>query len=151
MTDLNFKRHYDWSEVQIAVINLKLKMDFDGWIPDIIVGIANGGVIPATLLAKKFNIPVAAAAVQLRDGNVLEIDYNTVDLAWHGMKVLIVDDINDTGATLQWIKNNWGFDPDSWDCGVRTAVIHTKPKSVFNVTYNAEEVSQATWVVYPWE
>jgi len=147
----NSKKYYDWSSIEESVSHLKSLIDADEWIPDIIVGIANGGVIPATLLAKKFKIPVTTTIVQLRDGDILEIDYCVVEAAASGKKILFVDDINDTGATLNWIKDNWLFDPITWGDQIRTAVIHSKVESAFTVNYKTDIISQDIWIVYPWE
>jgi xanthine phosphoribosyltransferase len=87
----------------------------------------------------------------LRDGDILEIDYCVVEAAASGKKILFVDDINDTGATLNWIKDNWLFDPITWGDQIRTAVIHSKVESAFTVNYKTDIISQDIWIVYPWE
>ena len=77
--------------------------------------------------------------------------------------ILVVDDINDTGATFNWIKNDWQSsclpnDP-SWDTvwggNVRFAVMTENTSSEFGlVNYSWHEVNKAeedVWLVYPWE
>ena len=56
-----------------------------------------------------------------------------------GKKILIVDDINDTGATFNWIKNDWESrhkDPDKWKCiwgnNVKFATLTENFASKFN-------------------
>ena len=80
-----------------------------------------------------------------------------------GKNILIVDDINDTGATFNWIKNDWQAsclpdDPhwkDIWDNNVRFAVLTENLSSDFDgVRYHADEVNKQehnVWLVYPWE
>jgi len=77
--------------------------------------------------------------------------------------ILIVDDINDTGATFNWIKQDWQSsclpDDPSWDevwgGNVRFAVITENLSSDFDgVRYYHDEVNKAednAWLVYPWE
>jgi hypoxanthine phosphoribosyltransferase len=77
--------------------------------------------------------------------------------------ILIVDDINDTGATFNWIKKDWQSsclpdDPswdDVWGNNVRFAVLTENLSSEFgDVSYYANEVNKAeedVWLVYPWE
>jgi hypoxanthine phosphoribosyltransferase len=78
--------------------------------------------------------------------------------------ILILDDINDTGATLDWIIKDWqGInlpnDPawtDIWGNNVRFAVLFDNLSSNFSrkVDYNAVEINKAeedVWIVYPWE
>jgi len=77
--------------------------------------------------------------------------------------ILIVDDINDTGATFNWIKQDWQStclpdDPswdEVWDGNVRFAVITENLSSDFDqVRYYHDMVNKAekdVWLVYPWE
>jgi hypoxanthine phosphoribosyltransferase len=81
-----------------------------------------------------------------------------------GKNILIVDDINDTGATLDWIIQDWQAsclpnDPlwdEVWGNNVRFAVLIDNLSSNFSrkVDYSAEEINKAekdVWIVYPWE
>jgi len=78
--------------------------------------------------------------------------------------ILIVDDINDTGATFNWIKEDWRAsclpNESSWDTvwhkNVRFATITDNLSSEFDgeVDYSVHEVNKAeedVWLVYPWE
>ena len=78
-------------------------------------------------------------------------------------KILIVDDINDTGATFNWIKQDWpaGCLPNEeswntvWGGNVRFATLTENLASEFDkVSYTCHEVNKAeedVWLVYPWE
>ncbi len=79
-------------------------------------------------------------------------------------KILIVDDINDSGATLEWIKKDWpsGCYPNEenvwnsvWHHNVRFAVLTNNMSSNFKgIDYYAWEVNkheEDCWLVYPWE
>lgn len=76
--------------------------------------------------------------------------------------ILIVDDINDSGATIAWIKKDWPSsclpnDPDwehVWGNNVRFATLTNNLASAESVDYHAWEVNKAEedcWLVYPWE
>jgi hypoxanthine phosphoribosyltransferase len=77
--------------------------------------------------------------------------------------ILIVDDINDTGATFNWIMNDWqaGCLPNDpkWNNvfgnNVRFAALTENLASDFSkVSYSCHEVNKAeedVWLVYPWE
>jgi hypoxanthine phosphoribosyltransferase len=84
--------------------------------------------------------------------------------AYKGKKILIVDDINDSGATLNWIKQDWqsGCLPkdkrwkDVWGNNVRVAVLvdNEASASKLNINYNAIDLNKAeedSWIVFPWE
>jgi len=78
-------------------------------------------------------------------------------------KILIVDDINDTGATLNWIKQDWRNSclPNQvdwnyvWGNNVRTAVLtHNLSSNFKDPDYYVWEVNKSEedcWLVYPWE
>ena len=67
-------------------------------------------------------------------------------------KILIVDDINDTGRTFNWILRNWGLGEYQL---TRFAVLTENLGSSFeSVDFSCHEVNKAeedVWLVYPWE
>jgi hypoxanthine phosphoribosyltransferase len=64
---------------------------------DCIVGIARGGVIPAVALSHKMNIPFQALHWSKNEPTVIDLGFKLND------KILLVDDIVDTGQTMQEI------------------------------------------------
>jgi len=89
-------------------------------------------------------------------------EYQRSDV-YNKKNILIVDDINDTGATFNWIKQDWQSnclpDDPNWDTvwgqNVRFATITENLASEFGeVNYSVHEVNKAeddVWLVYPWE
>lgn len=155
-------------------------MTASNWRPDYIVGITRGGLIPALMLSQYLNIPMETIKVSLRDeasepeSNLWMAEdafgyHRTDDLPGSSnptlrKNILIVDDINDTGATLNWIKQDWPSgclpsDPawnDVWNNNVRFAVMIDNLSSEFEgkIDYCGEEINKAVdpvWVVFPWE
>ena len=158
---------YTWQDVENAVRNIAMQMYKDNWRPDYIVGITRGGLVPAVLLSHMTGIPMHTLCVQLANEDLEE---NTESNCWmaedayEGKHILIVDDINDTGATFNWIKQDWQASclPDEsswqtvWHNNVRFATITDNLSSDFNgtVDYSVHEVNKAeqdVWLVYPWE
>jgi len=69
-------------------------------------------------------------------------------------KVLIVDDLADTGLTLREIKQmdtiiNWERQ-DKKDCWVY-ATLYYKPKTTIQPDYSVKEFDNDEWIVFPWE
>lgn len=163
------------------------------WKPDYIVGLTRGGLIPAVMLSHYLNIPMWTLNVSLRDGDGRESncwmaedalgpnsrerfveDENDIggileaasDLLENGTykEILIVDDINDTGATFNWIMNDWKAscfpnDPswdEVWNNNVKFAVLvdNLASKCDVKMDYVGMEINKAendVWVDFPWE
>jgi hypoxanthine phosphoribosyltransferase len=161
------KKYYDYTHIHEWVNNISFKMFKDNWRPDYIVGLTRGGLIPAVIMSNTTGIPMETLKVNLRDhvdDMGPESNLWMSEDAFNGKKILIVDDINDTGATLDWIIKDWQTsclpnDPkwaDVWGNNVRFAVLIDNLSSNFSrkVDYSAKEINKAecdVWIVYPWE
>ena len=149
------KKHiYTWRDIETMCTNIVVQMYRDNFTPTKIVGITRGGNIPATIISNMTGIPCEALKVSLRDDEE-ESEHNQKleDLAGTGLGVLIVDDINDTGATFKWIHEDWKLHLCKHK--VKFATLTENLASEFgDVTYYAHEVNKAeedVWLVYPWE
>jgi uncharacterized protein len=113
------KKYYDYTQIHEMVNNISFQMYKDGWRPDYIVGLTRGGLIPAVIMSNTLDIPMHTLKVNLRD-HVEGSESNCwmSEDAFNGKNILIVDDINDTGATLDWIKQDWQSSslPDDPNC-----------------------------------
>jgi hypoxanthine phosphoribosyltransferase len=106
-----------------------------GWRPEYVVGLTRGGLTPAVMISHYFGVPCETLKVSLRDGGEpetncwmaedaygytsREVDFfegNPMELLNEGRakEILIVDDINDSGATINWIMEDW---PGGCMCG----------------------------------
>ena len=169
------KHYYSWQDIENMCTKIVKQMYADNWRPDYIVGITRGGNIPATIISNMTGIPCEALKVSLRDDNResesnLWMSENAVGYSDGQCKpkmrkqILIVDDINDTGATFNWIIKDWQSSclPDSegwnevWNDNVRFATLTDNLASEFteHCAYTCHEVNKAeedVWLVYPWE
>jgi xanthine phosphoribosyltransferase len=116
-----------------------------------VVAIARGGLVPAAIVARELNIRVVeTVAVKSYDhqnqGSVKvlkEISQPVLDIASNGGKVLIVDDLVDTGATARAVREMLP--------GAHFATVYAKPKGREMVDTFITEVSQDTWIFFPWD
>jgi len=160
------KVYYSWKDVEGACLDIARQVIASQWRPDYIVGITRGGAIPAVMLSQFFNIPMRPLQVSLRDGGDCVSDLGMAEDAFgheeDPKNILIVDDINDQGSTIAWIKQDWpsGCFPDhnqwtkTWGHNVRFATLTNNMASKETVDYSVWEVNKAEedcWLVYPWE
>ena len=77
---------------------------------DIIVAIANGGIVPAAILNQRFDIRIELLKINLRDANQ-KMKYESpkllkpIDFEFKNKNILLVDDRVKTGTTLQFAAN----------------------------------------------
>ena len=149
------KKIYTWHDVEKMCSQLLVQLYNSEWRPDYIVGITRGGNVPATILSNMTGIRCEAVKVALRDGESGKTGDSIswmADDASTGKNILVVDDINDTGATFEWLSKDWGLNGGD---NVRFATLTENLSSEFDgVDYYCDEVNKAeedVWLVYPWE
>ena len=159
------KVYYTWQDVENQTQEILRQLHRDAWMPDYVVGLTRGGLVPANLISQYLEVPMETLKVSLRDNNTQpESNLWMSEDAFEQKRILIVDDINDSGATLNWIKEDWmsGALPDNpkwneiWGNTVRVAVLcdNESSKSELNVSYSAVDLNKAEedlWIVFPWE
>ncbi len=143
-----------WDDIVSWSRSLAKKVRDSGYRPDVVVAVARGGFIPARLVCDFLMIDNLISlqsqhwteAAKAEDKAVIKFPY-TIDL-W-GKKVLLVDDIVDTGESLylarEFIIKNWKADE------VRIAVLQwISPVAKFKPEYFHIEVKEWIWFQYPW-
>jgi uncharacterized protein len=163
------KHYYSWQDIETMCTSIVNQMYTDNWRPDYIVGLTRGGNIPATIISNMTGIRCEALKVSLRDDEMgPESNCWMAEDAFGYNKeptnILIVDDINDTGATFNWIMKDWqssclpGDDKwqSVWNNNVRFATLTDNLASEFteHCAYTCHEINKSeedVWLVYPWE
>ena len=156
MTILNIS----WEEYHKKTEQLAVKVYDDGWKFNQVVCIAKGGMRVGDVFARIFNVPLAILSVESYKGEGMKNKRGAItfsrDLAKTspniGSKVLLVDDLADSGITLKksidWLEHFYGF---YFDEPVRTAVLFYKAVSKFKPTYHVDYLEDSPWLVMPFE
>jgi len=149
---MNEELNLAWTDVEQAVNIIINRIGNKKY--DYVIGIANGGLIPATLIAKKLKLKTMSVGLESYDGkdfkNVTlwsEINKRLYILQQHGL-CLLVDDISDSGKSFNYIKNAY-LKNEEIICDTASLVV--KPKTTFMPDYFAMNVHTDTWVKFPWE
>jgi len=163
-----------WQDIDQYCNKLAIDIFKSDYKPDYIVGINRGGIIPAVILSNILDVPMYVLKVTLKDGVEEDCDHNlwmSDDAIGYGSmgcledkktNILIVNDINDSGATYAWIQQDWRYgclpDLDDWNNvwgqNVRYAVLVNNLSSKESADYTAMEINKAEnpdWIVFPWE
>lgn len=127
---------------------------------DTIIGIANGGMIPATLIAKRLKVDRLLSAniksyqndkprnnVHTEEDVVKVISFPSKNDLKDSKSVLIVDDLSDTGLTLIKVEEII----KDYKCNFSFATLYYKPKTKFKPYYTMSEIENNAWIVFPWE
>jgi xanthine phosphoribosyltransferase len=142
--------HRDARAIAWRIHEDKQKRDIDF---DLMVAITRGGLVPAALVARELGLRrIETLGVSsyhdyktqgelsiLKEASKLLIDLEVAK----GNKVLILDDLTDTGKTAQLVRS---IIPDCY-----YATIYAKPQGVKFVDAFVTEVSQDTWIYFPWD
>ena len=140
-----------WSQIYDMLLSQAQKIHISRYKPDIVVGVARGGIIPARILTDLLRSARAChdSSRILRwhsAANVEPILKQALTTNIAGKKALIVDDIADTGKSLKLAKN---YLQQQGASQIMTATLYTKPQSITTPDFYEKQTS--SWVVFPWD
>jgi hypoxanthine phosphoribosyltransferase len=140
-----------WPMFGEATRELASRIHEDGFAPDVVVAIARGGLTVAGALAYALDVKNCGAMnVEFYVGIGERLDVpvvipptlDLVDVA--GLRVLIADDVADTGHTLRLVREVLA----QHVAEARTAVLYRKPGTVVEPNYSWRETDR--WIDFPW-
>ncbi len=149
--------YVSYDEYHNLIEKLAIKVHQSDWGFDIILCLARGGMRPGDILSRIFDKPLAimsTSSYRADSGTVqgkLDIaHYITTPKGEIAGKVLLVDDLADSGHTLNAVihqlRNNYKSITE-----LRSAVIWTKGVSTFQADYTVETLPTNPWIHQPFE
>ena len=140
-----------WERYGVAAVELGEQVRGSGFAPDIVLGIARGGLVPAASLAYALDCKnLFTMNVEFYTGVGTTLDapvmlpplLDTAELV--DMAVLVVDDVADTGKTLELVTDFCR----GHVAEVRSAVLYEKPTTVVEADYVWRRTD--LWIDFPW-
>ena len=155
------KEQLTWADLQGLTETIFIKLRLDNWFPNLIVGLTRGGLLPAKMLSHALNVEMSALNVSLRDSKILSptTTYLPRLVNTNKYKILVVDDINDTGATFEWIRKDWAntlrHPANEWpsDYIKFAALLHNEPSPQLTDYYGRliNKDQDPVWIEFPYE
>ena len=172
-----------WSDAERLTQQLCRQITLSDWRPDVVVAVTRGGAVPGVLISQYFDVAMQPLRVSLRQHAECESNLWLAEQAFgvnrpeetgiSGARwdpalrknILIVDDINDSGATFDWIVKDWqsGCFPQEtetwttvWNRTTRFAVLidNLSSRAQLKMDYCGKEINKAesdVWIDFPWE
>jgi|TARA_B110000967_G_C18608398_1_gene422783 hypoxanthine phosphoribosyltransferase len=150
----------DWKEYNLIVEKLAIKIHDSGFKPTMLIGIMRGGAPIIDVLSRVFKLKCAYLAVESYSGKKTEDQQGELVFSREmsstvqdmGGRLLLCDDLSDTGVTLKksinWLNNYPAITNIE---SIKTAVLWKKKDSTFEPDYCAERLDSNPWIVQPFE
>jgi len=140
-----------WDQIYELLLNLANRVRRNGFKPDVIVGVSRGGWPPARVISDLLENPhlanvTAEFYIGVAETKGKPIITQPVSVSVREKKVLIVDDVADTGESLRLVRAHL---EEQGATEVKIATIYYKPWSIMIPDYYEKETS--SWIVFPWE
>jgi len=126
----------------------------DAWRPDFVIGIGRGGLVPAVFISHQLDLPMLSVDHSSKVYDFAdELLRKVAAKSAVGERLLFVDDINDSGGTIAYIREQLA--ETGGDSGnLRFAVVLDNVRSRARVEYRAQTIDREhdkRWFVFPWE
>lgn len=110
-----------------------------------IIAVTRGGLVPAAILSRELDITLVdtICITSYNDNNDQDRLNIIKDLQDDSSDILVIDDLVDSGDTLRYIRQKL---PNAF-----FVTLYAKPNGKNDVDAFVSEVSQNTWIVFPWE
>jgi len=145
------RERLSWDDFGVATRDISRAIVADGFEPEVVVAIARGGLLPGGAIAYGLGVKNCGALnVEFYTGvgtvlDAPELLPPALDLSYlSGRRVLLVDDVADSGRTLDLAVKLL----DRHGAEARSAVIYTKPTTIIAPDYSWKDTT--LWIEFPW-
>jgi uncharacterized protein len=133
------------------LVSIATRIKSSGYTPDVIVGVSRGGWPPARVMSDLLeNTNIANMKVEFyKDIGVRSKKpriTQPVTSEVRGKKVLVVDDVADSGHSLKVVANHLRRKGAG---ELKVCTIYMKPQSIFRPDFYAKTTRK--WIIFPWE
>ena len=140
-----------WSQIYDMLLCQAQKIQNQNFKPDVVVGISRGGAVPARILTDLLETPELGFVQINFYTDINQTSHHptlkqSLTIQITGKKVLLVDDIADTGETLKLAKTHL---QTLGALEVKIATLFHKPQSTITPDFYEKQTSR--WVVFPWD
>ncbi len=139
-----------WNQLGLLILELVKKIRSSSMKPDVVVGIARGGLPISMVIADRLRVPLDFINIKSYKAPGVKETLRVYDVMFEnvsGKTVLIVDDIADTGETLLFASNYMIRNKGAKEAYL--ACLFMKPWSKVRPNFYVKETR--SWIVFPWE
>jgi len=140
-----------WEQIYKLLLNLAYHIRKARFKPDIIVGVSRGGWLPARIMSDLLENPELANVkaefyLSVAETKGEPVITQPVSVSVKGKKVLVVDDVADTGKSLALVREHL---KEQGAIDVKIATIYYKPWSIVTPDWFEKKIKH--WIIFPWE
>ncbi|AGT07874.1 xanthine phosphoribosyltransferase [Paracoccus aminophilus] len=138
--------HVSWDQMHRDARALAWRLDGRDW--RAVVAITRGGLVPAMIVARELDIrtidTISVKSYHKQEqGGLVVLKSPDPELMQDGEGILVIDDLVDSGRTLELVREKY---PKA-----HFGTVYAKPKGKPMVQDYVTEVSQDTWIFFPWD
>ncbi|MBU2958709.1 xanthine phosphoribosyltransferase [Paracoccus sp. 1_MG-2023] len=138
--------HVSWDQLHRDARALAWRLDGRDW--RAVVAITRGGLVPAMIVARELDIrtidTISVKSYHKQEqGGLKVLKSPDAELMGDGEDILVIDDLVDSGRTLELVRQMY---PKA-----HLGTVYAKPKGKPQVHTYVTEVSQDTWIFFPWD
>lgn len=139
-----------WQDIENSCLSIYAQMCSLDYRPDAIIALLRGGVVPGRIFSDYFDILLDFFALDVKMYETIGVakehpDIKPFDGDIKGKKILVIDDIWDSGKTMNAVLDYLGEED------VTTTTLFWKETADSKPTYYSDVAKEGEWIVFPWE